>query len=143
MKNVTAIFRTQAIAERVRDEIVTLGVPEADVLIVSGTTPGTHATDALSGFGVPDADVASYRDAVDGGACVVSARLHGEHVQAVEGIMRDPANAGDEEALRAEHPEDQLIAPAGRPIGAVGSTSTIGAADDGRQTYADPMKPRD
>ena len=149
MKTVSAVYRTHEIAARVRSDIAALGVPEGDVHIVpedaaplnAGTTrDDVDAMDRLHGYGLPEDDVRTYQHAVRNGDYVVVARLHGEHVEAVEGIMRDPDHARSEDELRAQYADEQLIAPSGGPLAAVGSTSNIGAADDGRQTYADPME---
>ena len=149
MKTVTAIFRTHATADRVRNDIITTGVGTGDVDIVpndpnplaTGTTrDDVDAMDRLHHYGLPDDDVRTYQHAVRNGDYVVAARVDDEHLATVQEIMRNPDHAVNEDELRTRYADEQLIAPSGRPLAAMGSTSTIGAADDGRQTYADPME---
>ena len=140
MKHVSAVYRTEAVAERVRAEIERLGVPASDVHRISADG-GTDGGARLEGLGLPPEDVARYGHAIGGGDHVVVASVvDDEKTATIEGIMRDPEHAKDDDELRADNPEGQLIAPAGEPLAAVGATSTIGAADDGRTTYADPME---
>ena len=137
MKHVSTAYRTRAIADRVASEIVGLNVPEASVRVVSNATDGVRE---LTDIGVSDADAGAHGDALrDGGSVVVASVEDDEKVATIEEIMRDPEHAMTEDELRARHDEGAAIAPAGDPLAAVGSTSTIGAADDGRTTYADPM----
>ena len=149
MKIVTAVYRTHEIASRVRDDIRGIGVGDADIAIVpddpaevsaGATRDDVGAMERLHGFGLAEDDARTYQHAVRNGDYVVVARLHDEHLETAQGIMRDPDHALNEDELRARYADEQLIAPAGRPLSAVGSTSTIGAADDGRQTYADPLE---
>lgn len=149
MKTVSAIYRTHEIASRVRDDVVRLGVSESDVRVVpddpnpldAGTTRDDAAMmEGLHDYGLSEDDVRTYQHSVRNGDYVVIARMHDEHVEAAQGIMRDPDHALNEDELRSRYADEQLIAPAGRPLSAVGSTSTIGAADDGRTTYADPLE---
>ena len=148
MKTVTAIYRTHAIADRVRGEILAMGASGGDVDIVpddpnplaEGTTrDDADAMDRLHGYGLPDDDVRTYQHAVRNGDYVVAARVDEESLSTVQAIMRVPEHAMNEDELRARYADEQLIAPSGGPLAAMGSTSTIGAADDGRQTYADPL----
>lgn len=141
MKIVTALYRTHDVATRVRNDVISLGVSEADADIVclhSMSEP--DAMERLHGYDLPEDDVRTYQHAVRNGDHLVVARVHDEHLEATQGVMRDPDHAVPEDELRARYAGEQLIAPAGKPVSAVGSTSNIGAADDGRQTYADPME---
>ena len=138
MKHVTALYRTTDMAERVRAEIAAAGVADSDIHVVSGTERG-HLRDVE----LTDEERARYEAALDGGDAMVVAHVDDEHAEIAQRIMARPESDENTERLRAEHPEGQLIAPAGKPLGAVGATSTIGAADDGRQAYEDPLEPRD
>lgn len=149
MKHVSAVYRTHEIASRVRSQIEDLGVARSDVHLVpddaahhtAGTARDDAASDQLASLGLPDGDVHTYRHAVRNGDYVVVADVvDDEKVATIEGVMRDPDHALNEDELRARYADEQLIAPAGAPLAAVGSTSSIGAADDGRTTFADPME---
>ena len=141
MKHVSAAYRTRAIADRVASEIEALGVPRGDLNIVPEEGSTGSATERLSTLGLDDADVRSHGEAIrDGGHVVVASVVDDEKVSTIEQIMRDPEHAMTEDELRARHGEGAAIAPAGEPLAAVGSTSNIGAADDGRTTLADPME---
>ena len=147
MKHVTALYATRDAAERVRDEIIAQDVEPSHVRLIP-SAPGevngsSDDMEALHGIGLSDDDVRVYQNAVRHGDTVVTAHVDDEKAGLVEEAMRDPNHGLDVGALRARHADDQLIAPAGKPLGAVGSTSTIGAADDGRTTYRDPMAPRE
>ena len=144
MKIVTALYRTHEIAQRVRSDVISLGIPDGDVDIVCTTSYSEdEAMQRLHGYGLAEDDVRTYQHAVRNGDHVVIARVHDEHLEAAQGIMRDPDHALSEDELRTRYADEQLIAPAGRPLSAVGSTSNIGVADDGRQTYADPLESGD
>ena len=142
MKHVTALYRTHEIAARVREAIVSQGVSEGDVRIMPEDGGRDIDLDTLGELGLSDEDARHYRDAVASGDSLVTAHVDEERAELVQAAMRDPDATADEDALRERHPEDQLIAPAGKPVGAVGATTTIGAADDGRTTYRDPMDPK-
>ena len=150
MKHVTALYRSHGAATRVRDEIVAAGVEAGAVRIIpeNAPQPGVqHGTkgdmEALHDLGLPEDDVRTYQHAVRNGDTVVTAHVDDEQAELAQAAMRDPDHGRDVEALRTQYAEEQLIAPAGRPLGAVGATSTVGLADDGRQTYSDPLEPRD
>ena len=150
MKQIAAVYRTHAIADRVRSEIEALGVPASDVHVVpddaSPHTAGTMRQDAgsfdrLHTLGLPEDDVRTYQHAVrNGDYVVVASVVDDERIETIQGIMRDPEHAMNDDELRARYADEQLIAPSGAPLAAVGATSNIGAADDGRTTYADPME---
>lgn len=138
MKHVTALYRTRADAEAARDKVVAMGAEPDGVRVVSGTT-----TD-LDALGLNESEMATYREALGRGDALLVASVDDEMGELAQAAMRDPAGGPDDAELRARaDDEGQLIAPAGKPLAAVGATSTIGAADDGRQTYQDPMEPRE
>ena len=139
MKYVTALFRSHDAANAVRDDLVSQGVPADDVRIIDSASD-----DAMNELELPEATVADFRRGMAAGGVVVAASVDDERVEIVQGAMGGAEHRMDEDELRRLDGDDgQLIAPAGKPLGAVGATSTIGAADDGRQTYRDPMEPRD
>ena len=141
MKHVSAAYRTRAVADRVVSEIEALGVPPRDLTVVPDDGGAGSAGARMSEIGLADADIRSHEEAIrEGGHVVVASVADDEKVSTIEGIMRDPEHAMTEDELRARHDEGAAIAPAGEPLAAVGSTSTIGAADDGRTTLADPME---
>ena len=138
MKYVTALFRSRDAADAVRDDLLSQGVPADDVRLLDRDDHG-----GLDDMDLPEATVADYRRGIESGDVVVSAHVDDERVEIVQAAMGGAGESVDEDELRKLDEDGQLIAPAGKPLGAVGSTSTIGAADDGRQTYRDPMEPRD
>ena len=145
MKHVTAIYRSRDAAERARDAVIGAGIDADHVRIIPETAAGpTEADlDRLAGLGLSDEDLVAYREALQGGDAIVTAEADEEHAGLVEAALRDADEGVDAEELRARHAEGQAIAPGGKPLAAVAGTSTIGAADDGRQTYRDPMEPRE
>ena len=139
MKIVSALYRSLDTAESVLNELKSVGggVERAD--IVSGPDARSRAEE----LGVSNEDLANYGTALDDGDSLVVAKVDDETMVLADEIMRRTGDGIDVEALKQAHGDDQLIAPAGEPAAAVGATSTIGAADDGRTTYRDPMKPRE
>ena len=141
MKHVSAAYRTRAIADRVVSEIAALGVSRSDLSVVPDEAAAGSAGSRLKELGLNDADVRAHDQAIrEGGHVVVATVEDDEKVSMIEAIMRDPEHAMTEDELRTRHDEGAAIAPAGEPLAAVGATSTIGAADDGRTTLADPME---
>lgn len=138
MKYITALFRSADVAEAVRADLVAQGVPAEDVRMI-----GRDADGELDGLDLPDAVVADYRQGLSNGEVVLAAHVDDERAEIVQAAMGGAGENVDEDELRKLDGDGQLIAPAGKPLGAVGATSTIGAADDGRQTYRDPMEPRE
>lgn len=139
MKTVTVLYNDQATAQRLKAELDELGVQSAEVV----TNSDADAMDRIHGYGLPDDDVRTYQHAVRNGDVLLVATCDEEKVELVTEAMRRPDGVADMDALRTRYADEALIAPSGKPLGAVGSTSTVGLADDGRTTYRDPMEPRE
>ncbi|MGR3541486.1 MAG: hypothetical protein ACU0BS_08670 [Hasllibacter sp.] len=99
-KAVTAIYRTHATADLVRDELIGAGVDRTDVHIVpDDATPmtGEHRADDagwnddLHRLHVPEGDMRTYQNAVRKGDFVVSVDLDGDvDLSRIKEIMRRP-----------------------------------------------------
>ena len=143
MSRVTATFATMEEARAARTRLEGEGVETSRIRIIPEHADGAvhdgdggaREIDAM-GFDASERDDLSR--AVRDGYHVVTADVHASQLVRAEEVIREGDHA------RAErHAEGQDIAPGGRPAAAVGATSTIGIADDGRQTYSDPLEERD
>ena len=121
-RNVTAIYRTYAVADLVRRELETLGISRAsihvipdreDVVGTSGYRDDQRWTDLLHDLELPDEDVRTYQHSVRRGDYVVSANVDDDWVERVQEIMRRPeAEAYDLDA-RTDEFRDEAIIPRG------------------------------
>ena len=135
---VTAIYRTYAVADLVRDEIADLGVsrgyihvvPDRDEAVESGAErdPSTF-NDDLHSLHLPDDEMRTYQQAVRRGDYVVSANVDdGDDamLDRVLDIMRRPEDAYDIDALDEEYREAEYVPASGAGMAAtdVDRTST-------------------
>lgn len=107
-RNVTAIYRTQATADRVRRGLEEAGVarssihviPDRDHPVAGGALrEETGYTDRLYELHLPDDDLRTYQQCVRRGDYVVSAEVEDRDVDRVKSIMRRP----EEEMYQLEH----------------------------------------
>lgn len=120
-RNVTAIYRTYAVADLVRRELETLGISRANINVIpdredivaeSGYREDRRWTDLLHDLELPDDDVRTYQHSVRRGDYVVSANVDDEWVERVQEIMRRPeAEAYDLDARTNEFGEETIIPP--------------------------------
>lgn len=139
MKTITVLYNDHATATRLKNELDELDVQSAEIV----TNGDADAMDRIHGYGLSDDDVRTYQHAVRNGQILLVTTCDEEKVDLVTQAMRKPDGVADMDALRTRYADEALIAPSGRPLGAVGSTSTVGLADDGRTTYRDPLEPRE
>ena len=110
---VTAIYRTHAVAELVRDEIANLGVSKGHIHVVpdqdDGLAPGTQRdessySDDLHGLHLPQDELRTYQQAVRRGDYVVSVNVDDEsHLDGILEVMRRPEDSYDLDALDEEY----------------------------------------
>lgn len=120
-RNVTAIYRTYAVADLVRRELETVGISSANIHVIpdredivaeSGYREDRRWTDLLHDLQLPDEDVRTYQHSVRRGDYVVSANVDDEWVERVQEIMRRPeAEAYDLDARTDEFGEETVIPP--------------------------------
>ena len=137
---VTAIYRTYAVADLVRDEIAQLGVsrgyvhvvPDRDEAVAEGSERETESyNDDLHGLNLPDDEMRTYQQAVRRGDYVVSANVDdGDDgmLDRILEIMRRPEDAYDIDALDEEYRDAEYV-PAARSGGAMGETSGTATAE--------------
>jgi hypothetical protein len=120
-RNVTAIYRTYAVADLVRRELETVGISSANIHVIpdredivaeSGYREDRRWTDLLHDLQLPDEDVRTYQHSVRRGDYVVSANVDDEWVERVQEIMRRPeAEAYNLDARTNEFGEETIIPP--------------------------------
>ena len=95
---ITAIYRTYAAAQQVRDAITEVGVssshvdiiPDTDDQLEVGSTRDDETLDDLHDLHLPEDDIRTYQQAVRRGDYVVSANVEDDHVERVMEAMRRP-----------------------------------------------------
>ena len=97
---VTAIYRTHAVANLVRQELEALGVDRNDIHLVpdddkefrAGSRDDDHSwNDSLHGLHLPEHDLRTYQNAVRNGDFVVSVDLDGDvDLDRIKDVMRRP-----------------------------------------------------
>jgi hypothetical protein len=99
LRTVTAVYRTHAIADLVREELQSLGVQLGSISIVpdrddpvtpGGTRDDARYNDDLHDLHVPQDDLRSYQNAVRRGDYVVSANVDDDKLDRALEIMRRP-----------------------------------------------------
>ena len=149
---VTAIYRTHAVADLVRDEIVNLGVsrgyvhvvPDRDETLEAGSERDTDSyNDDLHGLHLPEEEMRTYQQAVRRGDYVVSANVDDDDetmLDRILEIMRRPEDSYDIDALDEEYRDAEYIpastAGAGMGAAAMGTerTDDYAATDRDRGT---------
>ena len=96
---VTAIFRTEQIADHVRAEIAKLGVSDSHITVAGGSD-GAREVDYMN---LPDDEATTYKRAVAENHYVVSADVDDEKVDPVAEIMRHPEQGVDIDAYETEY----------------------------------------
>ena len=129
---VTAIYRTHAVADLVRNELADLGisrghihvVPDRDETLEAGTTRENDTyNDDLHGLHLPDDEMRTYQQAVRRGDYVVSANVDDNDdtlLDRVMEVMRRPEDAYDIDALDEEYRDAEYVpaSTAGAGMGA-------------------------
>lgn len=119
-RNVTAIYRSYAVADLVRRELDDFGISRSHIHVVpdqdDAVEPGAHRDnerhmDDLHDLDLPDDDLRTYQQSVRRGDYVVSVEADDEQVQRVQQIMRRPeADAYDIDTRGSEFRDEELIA---------------------------------
>jgi uncharacterized protein (TIGR02271 family) len=125
---VTAIYRTYAVADLVREEIAGLGVsrghihvvPDRDETLETGSTRETDSyNDDLHALHLPEDELRTYQQAVRRGDYVVSVNVDDDaHLDGIMEIMRRPEDAYDIDALDEEYRDAEYVPAAGAGLGA-------------------------
>lgn len=125
---VTAIYRTYAVADLVREEIADLGVsrgyihvvPDRDETLEPGASRETDSyNDDLHSLHLPDDELRTYQQAVRRGDYIVSVNVDDEaHLDRIMEIMRRPEDAYDIDALDEEYRDAEYVPAAGAGLGA-------------------------
>ena len=142
---VTAIYRTYAAANMVRDHLVDAGItrsyidiiPDRDDQTAAGATRDEHVVDELHDLAIPEDDVRTYQQAVRRGDYVVSASVDDDHLDAAMEIMRRPEediydiDQTEEEFRTAEYvPPMDYGAAAGTETATAGDTQVVREAEE-------------
>jgi hypothetical protein len=119
-RNVTAIYRTYAVADLVRRELEGLGISRTNIHLIPDREDAVGAseyrhdrrwTDVLYDLELPDDDVRTYQHSVRRGDYVVSANVEDEWVGRVQEIMRRPeAEAYNLDTRMDEFRDETIIA---------------------------------
>jgi hypothetical protein len=155
-RNVTAIYRTHAIADKVRREVEALGISKGhthvipdnadDVPAGSHRDEGSYRSD-LDHLGLPEGERHSYEHALRRGDHVVSVRVNkGDeaHLDRITDIMRHP-EAHDFEQLDTEFrdaPRQDADRAGTAPMGRRDTDYDYGGSGLRGFTYDDPYVPR-
>lgn len=98
-RNVTAVYRTYAVADLVRRELEQLGISSRHLHVIPDSEDRVEGsryredrrwTDALYDLHLPDEDLRTYQQCVRRGDYVVSANVDNDSVRRVQEIMRRP-----------------------------------------------------
>jgi hypothetical protein len=119
-RNVTAIYRTHATAQLVRQQLEDLGVSRGYIHVIpdvdepvgtAGTRDNSRLLDELHDLHLPDDDVRTYQNSVRRGDYVVSVEVDEDDVPRVVEVMRRPeAEAHDIDRRATEFADEALIA---------------------------------
>ncbi|UIJ70913.1 hypothetical protein [Aurantimonas sp. HBX-1] len=119
-RNITAIYRTHAVAELVRQELEAEGVsrshihviPDHDRAVGAADTDDRRYDDAIHDLHLPETDVRTYQASIRHGDYVVSVNVDDDRVERVQAIMRRPeAEAYDLDARDREFDDVDFLAP--------------------------------
>lgn len=119
-RNVTAVYRTYAVADLVGQELEALGISRGDIHVIpdservvgtSGERDDRRWTDALHNLDLPEEDVRTYQHSIRRGDYVVSANVDDDHVGRVQEVMRRPeAEAYNLDARTDEFRDEVIVA---------------------------------
>lgn len=155
-KNVTAIYRTHLVAQKVKSEIEDLGLSGRHVDIVpdrhddvatTGERDAQYYRDDLDHMGLPDTERHTYDQALRRGDYVVSVRVNKDdedHMGRITEIMRHP-EAHDFDRLDAEFrdtPKATYDPQTGAMVGRRDTTYDYGGSTVRGYDYDEPYTPR-
>ncbi|MBB4003920.1 hypothetical protein [Aurantimonas endophytica] len=121
-RNVTAIYRTHAVAELVRQELEAEGVSSGHIHVIPDHDRGvgvdatdsdhTRYNDAIHDLHLPDADARTYQASIRNGDYVVSVNAGDDRIERIQAIMRRPeAEAHNLDARDEEFRDYDFLAP--------------------------------
>jgi hypothetical protein len=125
-KNVTAVYRTHAIADLVRRELSELGLSSGHIRVVpdrdepagaDGRRGDDKYSDQLHDLHLPDEDLRTYQQCVRRGDYVVSAEVDDDHLPRAKEIMRRPEEESYHLDRRAGEFEGETLDPHSDPAG--------------------------
>ncbi|SFG66913.1 hypothetical protein SAMN04488020_103142 [Palleronia marisminoris] len=137
-RNITAIYRTHAVADLVRRELSELGISSSDIRVVpdrdepvdaDGHRTDNKYSDQLHDLHLPDEDLRTYQQSVRRGDYVVSAEVDENQVGRAKEIMRRPEGETHNLDQRSGEFEGETVDPYSDP--------------DNRRTNADWAAERD
>ena len=142
---ITAIYRTYAVADLVRNEIADLGVsrgyvhvvPDRDDTVAAGSYRDDSVMHELHDLDLPPEDARIYQQAVRRGDYVVSANVDDDYLDRVMEIMRRPEDeAYNIDEVENEYSDAEYVAPlAGAGMtGMTGTDTTRDAGATGART---------
>lgn len=118
-RNVTAVYRTHAVADLVRRELEALGISSGHIHLIPGREDEVGSggyreesryIDALHDLHLPDDDLRTYQQSVRRGDYVVSANVDDNLVSRVQEVMRRPeAEAYNLDTRHSEFSTEELI----------------------------------
>ncbi|MEF2553469.1 hypothetical protein VQ042_19260 [Aurantimonas sp. A2-1-M11] len=119
-RNVTAVYRSLAVADLVRKDLESLGISRGHIHVLpdadetarkSGPEADRRLMDEFHDLHLPEDDLRTYQRSVRRGDYVVSVNVDDERIQRVQEIMRRPeAEAHDLDALNNEFREGVVVA---------------------------------
>ncbi len=128
-RNVTAIYRTHAVADLVRRELEEAGVsgsairivPDRDVAVgADGYREDHRYSDDLHDLNLPEDDLRTYQHSVRNGDYVVSADVDDDLVPRTREIMRRPEAEARDLTARHEEYRDEAVVPRSTAAGTTG-----------------------
>ena len=117
-RNVTAVYRTYAVADLVRRELEQLGISRGHIHVIPDSADrlevGQHRedrrwTDELHDLHLPDDDLRTYQQCVRRGDYVVSANVDSDSVRRVQEIMRRPEDEAYNLDPRSDEFRDEIV----------------------------------
>lgn len=123
-RNVTAIYRTFATADLVRQELTSLGIASSNIHLVpeqndpvgaEGTRADSRYSDQLHDLHLPEEDLRTYQQSVRRGDYVVSAEVEEDQITRAQDIMRRPEEEAHNLDQRSDEFRDAEIDPYSDP----------------------------
>lgn len=117
-RNVTAVYRTHAVADLVRQELEAEGVSRSHIHVIPDHDRSTAAdadngryNDEIHDLHLPDADARTYQSSIRQGDYVVSVHTDDDRLERIQAIMRRPeAELHNLDARDTEFRDQELVA---------------------------------
>ena len=127
-RNVTAVYRTHAVADLVRRELEAEGISRSHIRVIPDHDRTVGAADAddqrynddIHDLHLPDADARTYQSSIRQGDYVVSVHTDDDRVERIQAIMRRPeAEAYNLDARDTDFADQELVAHSNTSRGTV------------------------